>query len=227
VVKGSKFDFNNIAESYDQWYSHPVTMKIDEFEKNAISTLLPSPESHPGVLEVGSGTGHWTKWLVNNGYSVTGIDISESMIRSASEKNLDNTRFIQGDFMETDFNEQFDITIAITSLEFIPDYRKAIHKMALLTRPGGVIITGVLNSFSYMGLVRRLKGDKDLVFGNAHFFSWLELKKILSTEGEATLKGSTFMLPYRWAIPFSSYCEAIGKNLFPVFGNFIAGRCQV
>jgi len=227
MVKGSLFDFNNIAESYDQWYTNPVTMRIDELEKNAISSLLPSPSSHPGVLEIGSGTAHWTEWLGNSGYSVTGIDISESMIQSAREKNLDNARFIQGDFIETDFNEQFDITIAITSLEFFPDCKKAIHKMALLTRPGGVIITGVLNSFSYMGLVRRLKGDKDLVFRNAHFFNWFELKKILSIEGDVTLKGSTFMLPYRWAIPFSSCCEAIGKNLFPVFGNFIAGRCRV
>jgi len=227
VVKGSLFDFNNIAGSYDQWYRHPVTMKIDELEKNAISPLLPSPSSHPGILEIGSGTGHWTKWLVDSGYSVTGIDISKLMIQSAREKNLDNARFIQGDFMETDFNEQFDITIAITSLEFIPDYRKAIHKMALLTRPGGVIITGVLNSFSYMGLVRRLKGDKDQVFGNAHFFNWFELKKILSIEGDVTIKGSTFMLPYRWTIPFSSSFEAIGKNLFPFFGNFIVGRCRV
>ncbi|MFW5770882.1 MAG: class I SAM-dependent methyltransferase, partial [Spirochaetota bacterium] len=158
-MKGSLFDFNNIAESYDLWYRHPVTMKIDELEKKAISPLLPSPASHPGVLEVGSGTGHWTEWLVHSGYSVTGIDISKSMVQSASEKNLDNAMFILGDFMETDFNEQFDMTIAITSLEFIPDYRKAIHKMASLTRPGGVIVIGVLNSFSYMGILRKIKGD--------------------------------------------------------------------
>ena len=149
------------------------------------------------------------------------------MVATAQNKKIDNVRFIQGDFMETVFERKFDITIAITSLEFIPANKKAIQRISALTRPGGTVIVGVLNAYSYMGLVRKLKGSKDPVFGNAHFFTWCELKHLLSHEGDTKVKGSTFMLPYSWAVPFSSACEVIGKNLFPVFGNFLAGRCTV
>ncbi len=226
-MSNTLFDFNAIAESYDQWYDNPVTARIDELEKKAIDPLLPSSSTHPEVLEVGSGTGHWTRWLSDRGFSVTGIDLAVKMVETAKKKNMDNARFIQGDFIETTFERQFDLTIAITSLEFIPGNKKAIERMAMLTRPGGAVIVGVLNAYSYMGLLRKLKGSKDPVFGNAHFFTWCELKRLLSREGEATVTGSTFMLPYSWAVPFSSACELMGKNIFPVFGNFLAGRSLV
>ena len=226
-MSNTLFDFNTIAESYDQWYDNPVTARIDELEKRAINSLLPSPSTHPVALEVGSGTGHWTRWLAEKGFSVTGIDLAGKMVETARKKNINNAHFIQGDFIETGFKSQFDITIAITSLEFIPHDKKAIERMAALTRPGGAVIVGVLNAFSYMGLVRKLKGSKDPVFGNAHFFTWCELKRLLSREGDAKLTGSTFMLPYSWAVPFSSACEVVGRNIFPVFGNFLAGRSLV
>ncbi|HDP80047.1 MAG TPA: class I SAM-dependent methyltransferase [Spirochaetes bacterium] len=224
-MANSLFDFNNIAEYYDGWYDNPVGAKIDELEKAAVMKLLPPASTHPAVLEVGSGTGHWSAWLAGLGYAVTGIDIAEKMVSAARAKNIPGARFMRGDFMETGFDGAFDIVIAVTSLEFMPDPCGAVRKMIDLARPGGAVVVGVLNACSYMGLARKIKGGRDPVFKDARFFTRGEIRKALSDGGEATIIGSTFMPPYRWAVRYSPLFEAVGGALFPFFGNFIvAGR---
>jgi len=224
-MANSLFDFNGIAEHYDGWYDNPVGAMIDELEKNAVMKLLPPASTHPAVLEVGSGTGHWSAWLAGLGHIVTGIDIAEKMADAARAKNIPGARFMTGDFMETVFDGRFDIAIAVTSLEFMPDPGAALRKMTGLVRPGGAVVAGVLNACSYMGLVRTIKGSRDPVFKDAHFFTRGEIRKALSDGGGATVIGSTFMPPYRWAVRYSAFFEAVGGALFPCLGNFIvAGR---
>lgn len=223
----SKFDFNNIAKMYDSWYDTPAGKKIDFQEKDAFQKALPKAETHKNILEVGCGTGHWSEWFSSLGYNVTGIDISEKMIEEAKRKNISSSTFLRDDFLSFSSEKKYDITAAITSLEFMDDYESAIEKMASMTRKGGYIITGVLNRYSYMGFGRTIKGKKDPVFSDAHFFSYNELYKLMRRHGKAGIIGSTFTIPIDILLPAADIFEFFGTILFPFCGNFLVGYAEI
>ncbi len=88
-----------------------------EFE--AFRTLLPK---NAKVLDLGCGTGvSRTKFLVDSGFNVTGIDFSEKMLKYA-RKNVPEATFIQQDMTTIDFQENtFDGLIAATQSSMYPE----------------------------------------------------------------------------------------------------------
>lgn len=68
------------------------------------------------ILDVGCGTGRHSIELSKRGYNVTGIDLSESMLRRATEKakekNL-NIEFLNYDARDLPFNSDFDVAIML------------------------------------------------------------------------------------------------------------------
>jgi SAM-dependent methyltransferase len=54
------------------------------------------------VLEVACGTGSHSKILVGRGYEVTGVDISEDMLRIARSKVKGRAKFLRGDMRDLD-----------------------------------------------------------------------------------------------------------------------------
>ncbi len=226
-MNGSSFNFDAIAPYYDAWYDDPVGKAYDIQEKNAMAKLLPQASPGKTLLEVGSGTGHWSAWFTERGYRVTGIDLSPEMTKRAQSRGIPGSRFMVGDFLETPIDESFDVVAAVTSLEFIPDYKAAIEKMRSLVRPGGALIVGVLNRRSWLGLTRKIKGAKDPVFSSAHFFTTGEVRKLLGPYGKPRIIGSTFALPWRALLPAAGALESIGSTVCPFLGNFIAGSVTV
>ncbi len=68
------------------------------------------------ILDVGCGTGRHAIELASRGYSVTGIDLSESMLKKAREKAVDsgvNVDFKVADARKLPFENQFDLVIMI------------------------------------------------------------------------------------------------------------------
>ncbi len=226
-MSGSLFNFDVIAEHYDSWYDDPIGKIYDLQEKHAIEKALPGEADGQTLLEVGCGTGHWSAWFSERGYRVTGIDISPSMVRCAESKKIPRARFIVGDFLDIEIQETFDIAAAITSLEFVGDHIKVIEKMHSYLRPGGLLLVGVLNRRSWLGIVRRLKGARDPVFHNARFFTTREIRRLLHPYGNPFVFGSTFAFPYRVLLPFAGIFETTGSALCSCFGNFIVGSVTV
>lgn len=226
-MQPSKFNFDPIATAYDSWYDSPVGQVYDIQEKRAVSSLLPPAGDSSTLLEVGSGTGHWSAWFAEKGYQVTGIDVSSAMVTVAEGKGLQNVQFIAGDFMTAAFDGDFDVVAAITTLEFIPGYSGALDKMRSLINPGGCMIIGVLNRISWLGVSRKIKGAADPVFHNARFFTVGEIKRLLNRYGKARVIGSTFALPYLPLLRCAGMLESLGKTLCPCWGNFIVGRVEV
>lgn len=219
--------FDPIAQSYDLWYQHPVGRKMDEQEKAAMEEHLPPSSVYNYVLEVGCGTGHWTQWLTQKGYNVLGIDVSGNMIAKAREKNILQAQFLRKDVLQCDRDERFDLALAITTLEFIPDYKAAVAQMAHFLKPGGRLVVGVLNKYSYLGLQRKLFGSKGDIFASAKFFDYWELEALLAEYGEPYITGSTFALPHSWLTPLADISEWIGTEFFQPFGNFLIGSVAV
>ncbi|MBM4399286.1 MAG: class I SAM-dependent methyltransferase [Candidatus Cloacimonetes bacterium] len=68
------------------------------------------------ILDIGCGTGRHSIELAKRGYTVTGIDLSESMLakaRSQAEAAGVNVDFIRADAREFDFQGRFDLAIML------------------------------------------------------------------------------------------------------------------
>ncbi|MFH1119245.1 MAG: class I SAM-dependent methyltransferase [Bacteroidota bacterium] len=68
------------------------------------------------ILDVGCGTGRHTIELTKRGYSVTGIDLSASMLEKARLKAQSNNLqigFLQHDARNLPFNHEFDVAIML------------------------------------------------------------------------------------------------------------------
>jgi len=75
--------FEREASHYEGWYETPRGRRADQAEQSLLAWLLGWFPGARRVLEVGSGTGHFTKWLAARGFSVIGLDRSPAMLRAA------------------------------------------------------------------------------------------------------------------------------------------------
>jgi ubiquinone/menaquinone biosynthesis C-methylase UbiE len=109
-------------------------------ELEAFRTLLPK---NAKVLDLGCGTGvPRTKFFVDSGFNVTGIDFSEKMIKYA-RKNVPDATFIQQDMTTIDFPENtFDGLIACYSIIHVPREKHPLLFKTIysILKPGGVML---------------------------------------------------------------------------------------
>ena len=78
----SNLSFKNYAKYYDFIYQD----KNYNRECNFIEEIFKTTKKPKKILEIGCGTGSYTKILLNRGYKVTAIDISGEMLKIAREK---------------------------------------------------------------------------------------------------------------------------------------------
>lgn len=92
---------NDIARTYYELYKDDTSdlMYFDEFLNGCGGK----------ILDLGCGMGHYSKYMHNKGFNVTGIDISEGMLNIAKETN-NNIEFIEGDVCDLSIlgNRKFD-----------------------------------------------------------------------------------------------------------------------
>ena len=70
------------------------------------------------LLEVGCGTGHFTRWFGEQGLQAMGLDFSSPMLAEAIR--LGSPPCVQGDALALPFRAgAFDLVALITTLEFV------------------------------------------------------------------------------------------------------------
>ena len=135
--------YENIAFFYDWTFGpalHPGRMQ-------ALARMGIKPGDK--VLEVGIGTGI-NAGLYPGDCTVTGIDLSGSMLEKARErverKRLDNVRLLEMDAADLKFpDNSFDIVYAPYVISVVPDPVAVAREMRRVCRPGGRIV--ILNHF--------------------------------------------------------------------------------
>lgn len=131
------------APAYDlvfDWIFHPG-------REAAIRLCDIRPEHH--VLEVGIGTG-LNLPLFPRRTRITGIDLSEEMLRKAKERvrelGLSNITLRAMDATVMDFPDNaFDSAVATYTISAVPDPVGVLREMRRVVKPGGNIV--VLNHF--------------------------------------------------------------------------------
>ncbi len=104
------------------------------------------------VLDLACGTGRHAVEMAKRGYSVTGIDVSNDMLRIARKKATDqNLRvmFIKGDITQLDFQEEFDAGyILFNTMSLLTrndDLIKFFEGMHLSLKENGLLVTETVN----------------------------------------------------------------------------------
>ena len=107
-----------------------------------IGTILDGAQVKAGVdvLDVACGTGVLVPdYLARNVASVTGVDISQEMVKIAREKfSQENVRFLCQD-VETMAGEQFDVIMVYNAFPHFPDPENLIRTLSAMLKPGGTL----------------------------------------------------------------------------------------
>jgi 2-polyprenyl-3-methyl-5-hydroxy-6-metoxy-1,4-benzoquinol methylase len=113
------------------------------------------------VLEIGCGTGAFSRALARRAKHVTAIDLSSEMIRVARSRShqFPQIDFEAADVMRREFPpETFDCIATIATLHHVPT-RAVLLKLKNALRPGGVLL--VLDLYEPERALWRLKGQTD------------------------------------------------------------------
>ena len=227
VDKSSRFDFDAVADTYDQWYETAEGAMYDRLEKKAVSRYLRQNTQGKKLLEVGCGTGHWGRFFSDCGFAVTGIDVSEPMIKIAQSKNIPNASFQIADGHSLPFKDNsFDVTAAITTLEFAGNAELVLQEMVRCTRkPSGELLIGVLNALAPLN--RNRQEDPESLYAKARLFSPDQLKKLLSKYGQNQLCIAGFIPGQKRLLPLSPFIDMVSRFLHLPYGVFIAGQVRL
>lgn len=94
------------------------------------------------ALEIGCGTGRFSRLLAARAESVLALDLSPQMIRLARERSEHhpNVDFVAGDVMARQLpDDEFDCVATLTTMHHLP-FESALRKIRKALRPGGVFL---------------------------------------------------------------------------------------
>jgi SAM-dependent methyltransferase len=146
--------FERAAAGYQSWYETPRGRRIVEAEQGLLAWLLAALPGARSVLEVGCGTGQFTRWLAAQGYRPLGLDRSPAMLEELRRRGPEIPALI-GDGLCLPFGDlSVDLVLHATCLEFVPDPLQALREAVRVSRRGVVLL--VMNRASLGGLSRRI-----------------------------------------------------------------------
>lgn len=161
------------ASGYETWYE-TTGRQADRLEKALLKKLLVRFPQAGSILEVGCGTGHFTRWFEELGLQTVGLDLSLPMLAEAIR--LDSPPCGYGDLLALPFSsDAFDLVALITTLEFVADPVQALSEALRVCRQG--LLLGVLNRHSLLGW--QLKKEDGPIWDTACFLAPAELANLV------------------------------------------------
>lgn len=132
-------------QAYEAWYHTSRGAWIADQEFTLLMRMM-RPVRNAPLLDVGCGTGYFSRRFSAVGLRVTGLDPNEAMLAFAKGQN-GGVDYLQGDVLALPFaNRAYDHCAAITSLCFLDDPVRALREMLRVTRSS--LVLGLLNRHS-------------------------------------------------------------------------------
>lgn len=151
---------------YHILYRHRDDNEAQVFIKNAIDELKPPTGSH--ILDLACGRGRHARFLNELGFTVTGIDLSQSNINYAQKHHTSKgLQFEVGDMRQPYGTNRFEYIFNLfTSFGYFDSWEddlQALKMMKQALKPGGTLVLDFMNVNKVkMGLVteevRQVKG---------------------------------------------------------------------
>ena len=86
VLSGESASVRFQARAYGRWFDTPLGRRVWADELRALDRLLPGDLENRPILDVGCGDGRLVEHLSERGGWVTGVDVSNSMLRAAARR---------------------------------------------------------------------------------------------------------------------------------------------
>lgn len=113
------------------------------------------------VLEIGVGLGTDHMMLRRSGAIMTGVDITPASIANTRQRfDLagEQTQLVEADCEDLPFTDgEFDAVWSFGVLHHTPGFQKAIDEACRVVRPGGRLVVGLYNRYSYFHAWRLLR----------------------------------------------------------------------
>ncbi len=186
---------------YARWYElfRPTLTRLITSrslrEEYALSTRLLNLKSDSRLLDVGCGTGNFTRHFARNqevqesdqSTFITGLDLSWPMLTEARERsfreNLENQiQYVRGDALNLPFrNDRFDRLHCAGSLHLMDSIQTVLGEFRRVLQPESKLVIGtfLLGNGTLRPLVKRLGGW----LTHFHWFGKNELKERLRGQG--------------------------------------------
>lgn len=132
IVSLNKAAWEKIAERFSQRKLVHVGATFEFFCEHL--------EPGSRVLDAGCGNGiPYTKYLVESGFNVLGVDITSKMVELAS-KNVPGATIRQGSLLELDFEGYFQgVACSYVMLQLLPrDFKRAAERLTRALQDGGL-----------------------------------------------------------------------------------------
>lgn len=138
------FSYNSMS-TVEKDFDRIASLSADGSDNNNVYTsflLRRVPPSCVESLEIGCGTGAFSRLLAARSKRVLAIDLSPNMIRVARSlsQKFDNIEFQVADVMKADFPlNHFDNIVSIATLHHLPT-EEMLSRMKRALKPGGTLI---------------------------------------------------------------------------------------
>lgn len=135
-------------DEYDAWYDTLRGRWIGQCEWDLLRIML-AAKTHENILDVGCGTGWFTRHLSQQmDCKTTGIDLDSAALNFARSRDP-NGHYQLANACALPFPDQFfDRSISITCFNFVNDWQQALGEMVRVSRHR--IVVGVLNKNSVL-----------------------------------------------------------------------------
>ncbi len=122
---------DNVDSPFNAYYERPATQ------------LLLGDVTGKRVLEVGCGAGPLTEWLVNEGASVTAMDVSPRMVGMAKARLGNRARILTGDLtapLTFASDAGFDLVVASLVLHYLRDWIGPLRELRRVLIADGALV---------------------------------------------------------------------------------------
>ena len=169
-----KKNFSKSARNYDSFAKVQKHM-AKELMKNLTENL-----TEIKILEIGSGTGILTNYIVSKypNSQITLIDISESMIESCKSKFGNRINYIISDAEAYEFEDKFDLIISNATFQWFNNINETVDKYRKLLTKNGKFIFSIFAEGTYKELNESFRRFSEEYKYSQDFISLAELKKI-------------------------------------------------
>ncbi len=207
--------------AYDAWYDTPRGRWIGETEHRLLASLL---RAWPGqtLLDVGCGTGWFSRRFAAQGLAVAGLDADPAALAFARDRPGPAVRYVEGDARRLPFADgSFDLVVSVAALCFVDDWEDALLEMARVSRHRFAV--GLLNRRS---LLWRDKG-RDGGIGAYRGARWHDAREL--REALARLPASDVEVASAIFLPWGDAIARAVERLVPARvarGGFLAAAAS-
>jgi SAM-dependent methyltransferase len=126
--------FNGIAEIYDETRGIPEPHLSQLMER--METYL---DAHDRTLDIGVGTGRFSRPLQSHGFETVGIDISRQMTKVGMSKGLRNVIFANACHLPFK-DDSFHSALSVHLLHLLPEWLDALQEAMRVTRENFITV---------------------------------------------------------------------------------------